>query len=620
MSKTKIGVIILMILLLGSFLFIKFLYPLKPDLSEVPNPIRDRATQNWKVKEERIPKNPLKNLYFGDMHVHTKYSFDAYLGGTRLSPSEAYDFAKGKTVTVVDQQTHIERPLDFAAITDHSEYFGELQSIIHKDAPGHFTLMARYFRGIGLDTLKQRELFNRMLANVGEGEPEQIQFFQGFETAKSTWDIHIKAAEDHYEPGKFTTFAAYEWTRNSKLAHIHRNVFFKDMVVPDYPISAIAAKDELALWKSLDVYRKNGATVMAIPHNSNLSEGGAFPLIQPNGEDIDLEYAKTRNENEPLVEIHQAKGNSEVHASLWQNDEYANFENYHQGPPQKNNMVREVLKRGLKYKEEFGVNPYEYGFIGSTDTHNGVPGNTEEDDDFVGNHVLVDLLPETRATRSWVLDGSVKVADAMNPGGLMAVWAEANTRPDIYNSMTNKETYATSGTRISLRFFASKEFESEYETYDDMVSDGYERGVAMGGEISDFTESPSFIIWAAKDPIKANLDRVQVIKGWYDGDELQEKIFDVAISENPVVDELASVDMNTGEWDRSKGQTSLFTVWKDPEFNPEFRSFYYLRVLEVPTPRWNLWDEIKYGVKYHDRFPKVIRERAWSSPIWYNPK
>ena len=291
------------------------------------------------------------------------------------------------------------------------------------------------------------------------------------------------------------------------------------------------------------------------------------------------------------------------------------------------------LSRGLKYQDEFGTNPYKYGLIGSTDSHNATPGNTEEDDDYIGNHCQIDLRAETRVSRDWILDREVKTHVAVNPGGLMAVWAPANTRSDIYDAMARKETYATSGTRIKVRFFGGYNFESRYENYDELVEDGYDKGVAMGSDISleeqsgEFSNSrgPQFIAWASKDPINANLDRIQIIKGWYEDGDMKEKIYDVALSDerrvnvDGTVDRLTDVvDLESGAVDESLGNAELSVVWRDPDFDPSVDAFYYARVLEVETPRYSLWDEIRHGVSYPASVPKTIQERAWSSPIWYN--
>jgi hypothetical protein len=622
MSRTlKIVLTVISILIIGGFFLYKYLFP-SINLEAVPNSVRDRASLSKNLDISNIPTNPQKNLYWGDLHVHTNLSFDAYIGGNRATPSEAYRFAKGETIDVIERKVKIDRPLDFAAVTDHSEFLGELYSIQNEGAPAYNAFIPRLFRSIGLDTVKQRKLF---LRSVGSAERERahMPFFQGFETTKKAWDIVLEAAEKFYDPGKFTTFAAYEWTMNNGGAHLHRNIIFRDMVVPDYPISALEAKDDESILKFLDLISQQGATVLAIPHNTNLSSGNAFV-------DKTKEYAQLRNKYEPLIEVHQAKGNSEVNAKFWQEDEFANYENYSYTPDYKHDFVRFALKDGLRQKEKYGVNPYKFGLIGSTDTHNSLPGNTDEWSEFVGNHSLLDRDAKARAERLWILEwgSGKKVQEAINPGGLVAVWAEANTRPHIYDALKRREAYATSGGRIQVRFFGGFNFASNYADYETLVKEGYEKGVPMGSDLeaTKADQSPSFIIWASKDPEGANLDRIQVIKGWVKNGKLEEKIFNVALSDDRVVASDGSVPSNnatvnrtTGAWDRTKGAVELSTVWTDPEFDPTLNAFYYLRVLENPTARYTLWDEIRYGVKYDANTPRIIQERAWSSPIWYAP-
>jgi len=619
MKKLKILFVVILIIAVIAWFVYKMLYP-SINLEAIENNISDRATKNWTELESAVLKNEQRNVYFGDMHIHTGYSFDAFIGGIIAHPEDAYKYAKGNTIDILGQSSKLERPLDFAAVTDHSEYFGELYSIQNQGAPAYNAMLPRYFRSLEGDTIKQRQLFLTLLRRVGRTNKSHLDFFQGYKTTMKTWDVEIAAAEENYNPGKFTTFAAYEWTSGVGVAHNHRNVFFKDMIVPDYPVSAIEAPSVTQLWKSLEVFRNGGATVMAIPHNPNLSEGFAFEDSYPDGRPIDLEYARLSNLNEPLAEIHQAKGNSEVHASLWQNDEYADFENYSQGEPKKNNYIRHMLKKGLEYEDKLGTNPYQFGLIGSTDTHNATPGNTEEDDAFIGNHAGVDLAAQERATRAWILDTTMSVYETVNPGGLMAVWSQANTRPEIYEAMQRKETYATSGTRIQVRFFAGYDMNEEASTYNELVADGYNNGVHMGSTLKSkaATGSPTFSYWATKDPEGANLKKIQVIKGYYENDEIKEEIYDLSTSQN-VVPEGNEVDLTTGEWNTENGSAALQGYWQDPNFDPATRAFYYLRVLEVKTPRWNLWDEIKYDVKYPDSTPKTIHERAWSSPIWVTP-
>ncbi|MEM6724713.1 MAG: DUF3604 domain-containing protein, partial [Bacteroidota bacterium] len=612
------------------FYFYQILFPEGPIETPLENPIRDRAASSADLPSGQVKLNPLNEVYFGDLHVHTSYSFDAYIGGTRTTPDQAYRFAKGETIEYFNEPVKIVRPLDFAAVTDHAEYIGELYSIQTKGAKAYGSAMARYFRGIGTDTVKMRKLFERAAKAIGEVEDRHhLDMFQGFETTKAVWDIHLQAAKDHYEPGKFTTFAAYEWTLGAHAAHIHRNIIFRDMKVPDYPISALEAVNTIELYEWLNSIRKQGATVMAIPHNSNLSQGTVFAENKPDGTPFDKAYVEDIARNEPLVEVFQAKGGSEVHARYWPNDEFADFENYTYDVGQsERNYVRFALKEGLALQDQFGTNPYKYGLIGSTDTHNGTPGNTEEDDEYIGNHTVVDWDAYARRVAPWALENH-KTPNIINPGGLVAVWAKANTRGEIYDAMLRKETYATSGGRIQLRFFGGANFnESKMANYQELVKEGYEQGTPMGSDLNlPEGESPSFLIWASKDAQGANLDRVQVIKGWYADGQAQEKIYNVALSDNripnedgTVPDNGAAVNLETGEWDQSKGAISLTTIWTDPAFDPNVKAFYYLRVLEVPTARWTLWDKIRYNTEFPEGTPMTVRERAWSSPIWYTPK
>ncbi len=621
-KRIFIGLLTLLaLLMLGLFFFYRSVTA-PPEIKEVPNPITNRAAKNWKAEEEKIPVNPMKNLYFGDLHVHTRLSMDAYLTGNHTSPDDAYNFARGEPVEVVGNKIQLKQPLDFTAITDHSEFLGEIYTFQNESAANHNKILPKYVRYLK-SKIKEREFVGERFRNVLAIVKEQHSpIFEGFETTKSNWSVLLEAAERHYEPGKFTTFAGYEWTYGL-IAHRHRNVIFRDMMVPDYPISSFEASSEEAFWQTLQQFTNNGATVLAIPHNSNLSRGKMFTSEMPDGNPITREYAQLRQKFEKLVEVHQNKGNSEVYADFWKNDEFADFENYYEGALTRNSFVRDALKEGLKHEENLGVNPFKYGMIGSTDTHNSTPGNTEEDKGTPGQFGYSDASAKIRSTEGWAISGDrppAKIYTAVNPGGLVAVWAEANTRGHIYDALARKEVYATSGNRIKVRFFGSFDFEKNYGNYDTLVTVGYTKGVPMGGDLINpqmmTNQFPRFLIWAAKDPEGANLERIQVVKGWYEDGQLKEKIFDAIIAPNA---KNATVDSETGQWDRSKGTSGLGKIWADPDFDPAYRAFYYLRVLEVPTARWNLWDEIKYGVKYPDTVPKTVRERAWSSPIWYVP-
>ncbi len=633
-SKKTLWLLLLVLLIIGGFFIYKTLFPGGADLTPVPNPIRDRATTSKNIDESNLPTHSIKNAYFGDLHVHTSLSFDAYIGGTVATPSDAYRYAKGETLTIFGKQVQLKRPLDFAGVSDHSEFIGEFYTAQTAGEPGHYAMMAQVLRGAANDEKKSEALFQQMRNRKGAGERKHMGFFQGFESTKKAWDMILDAAEKHYEAGKFTTLAGYEWSRAEDGAHLHRNVFFRDMVVPDYPISSIEAKTAEGLWASLEQYTKGGSTVLAIPHNTNLGKGIAFPEVKSDGNPLDAEYVKARNKWEPLIEIHQAKGNSEVHADFWKNDEFADFENYNYLPPNKKDYVRYALKKGLAYQAELGINPYKFGLIASTDTHNGTPGATEETEEN-RNHTLVDNNAENRRNREWIMSGSEldlgkKVYEAINPGGLVGVWAEKNIRGEIWDALKRKETFATSGGRIQVRFFAGYDFDSQYDSYEDLVKAGYEKGVPMGSDLPKSTtpnQAPSFLIWATKDNESANLDRIEVIKGWHKEGELKEQIYTVALSDNRTInsdgtvpDNGAAVNLTTGEWSKDKGATTLQTTWADPDFDSTAEVFYYVRVIELPTARFNLWDEIREGIDYPSDAIRTIRERAWSSPIWYTPE
>lgn len=628
-KKFRFIAIAALVLVVGIAIYF-YLFPPGPNLDPLPNPVNNYASKNWKMEEEKLVENPQKNLYWGDLHVHTTFSFDAYIGGNRETPSEAYEFAKGNPIELLGEEVQLVRPLDFAAVTDHAEFLGELYIVRTPEAKGHGAFMARYFRYIGLDTNRQREFFNRIAARAHAAERRHLGFFSGYQNVSSAWNQVIQAAEDHYIPGSFTTLAGYEWTQGTAGAHLHRNIIFRDMMLPAYPISSLEAKRPENLWKWMQEVQSQGSTLLGIPHNSNLSKGTTFPDTMSDGQPIDANYAQISHEFEPLVEIHQAKGNSEVHAALWDNDEFAGFENYTHGPPKPHGYVRDALKRGLKIEDELGTNPYKYGLIGSTDTHNSTPGNTEEDDKYIGNHVMVDMEPERRRIGRWVLDQSLKPYQAINPGGLVAVWAPQNTRGHIYDALQNKESYATSGTRIQLRFFGGFELPEAIDNYDHLVDQGYEFGVPMGGDIvmpSDKKmQKPVFYIWASRDPEGNPLDRVQMVKGWYQNGELKEKIYDIAASDGREPDaagKVASLDFQlnpqTGASPQDKGAQSFLLHWTDPDFSPDQRCFYYLRVLEIKSARWTLLDKIRYSVEYPEDAVMTIQERAWSSPIWYSP-
>lgn len=602
-------------------------------MKQIANPISDRATLSRSLDESSVPTNPNKNLYWGDLHVHTSLSFDAFFSGTLTTCDEAYQYAKGNEIEVFGRKVKLRKPLDFCAITDHSELMGESYCVTVDDAPGHRSLVNKYFRSIfktdselGVDTAKQWKIFNRIMRHAEEPARTHPFFFKGYETCATAWQITLDAAEKHYEPGKFTTLAGFEWTLAEGRAHLHRNIIFRDLKVPYYPVSSLEARNEEELWQWMQETTDAGAQLLAIPHNTNLAEGSAFKATDWQGNPISKQYAQMRQDFERLVEVHQVKGNSEVHPAFWKNDEFAGFENHTFGEPDETNYVRYGLKKGVQMNQELGVNPFKLGMIGSTDTHTGTPGNTEENDKEIGNKGIVDIDPLNRTFDRWPLDQSQRVDEVVNPGGLVAAWAGANTRGHIYDALQNREVYATSGNRIQLRFFGGSNFNRSLNG-DEMLSDAYSNGVPMGQDLKPIDGQPQFMVWAKRDEHGATLDRIQIIKGWADETgAIYEETYDVALSDNrklnadgTVPENGATVNMETGEWSTEKGDDELKVVWTDEDFNPNFYAFYYVRVLEVPTASWRLLDQVRYGMDHSQSKDLVIQERAWSSPIWYSP-
>lgn len=578
--------------------------------------------------EKDVPTNPLKEVYFGEQHVHTGVSMDAFIAGNRLTPDDAYRFAQGEEIMVNGSMHKIKRPLDFVAVTDHSEFMGEAYSLMNKGAKGYDNEVAVAFREAP-DLETALKLYGKyVLAPLAGGGKPHPEFFQGIEAIKSTWKKNYEATEKHYKPGKFTTIHAYEWTSAPGGSNQHRNVFFRDTNVPDMPFSSNEGSDPEMLWAWMQTQRNDGKKVFAIPHNSNESKGLLFAEASLTGVPINEDYAKTRASMEPLIEMMQVKGNSEVVPNFWPNDEFSDFENattiqkFNGRGYVKENFVRYGLGRGIKYHSELGINPFKYGFVGGTDSHNGTPSNVEEDNYKVGSHGYADQTAEVRSKA--MLEGEMLVADA-NPGALTAVWAESNTRGAIWDSMLAKETYATSGPRMKVRFFAGQGFAKKYDTYEALVGDGYKKGVPMGSDYKG-SKAPQFLVWAIKDPIGPNLDRIQIIKGWLENGEMRDTIYNVAASgkrlksDGTVTPIDAPINLKTGEFNAEKGDPELMTVWTDPSWDPKQEAFYYVRVLQLPTARWNLYDEIRSGVKYPNSVKKEIVERAWASPIWYEVK
>ena len=578
--------------------------------------------------ESAIPENEFKNAYFGETHVHTSYSLDAYIGGARLTPSDAYRFAKGEMVNIGGRDHSIGRPLDFAAISDHAEFLGEMYSTQVPGAPGHDQDALDELRSLqGIEA--QNAWFQRwVISNMRSAEPGHPPFYAGPETTKSAWQVEIEAAIEHYVPGEFTTIVGFEWTASQDAGNMHRNILFRDLVVPELPLSALDTNDEEELWEWMAEQERAGSKLFAIPHNSNGSKGFMFESTDNAGDPLDAAYAGNRSHFERLVEMMQIKGNSEVTQSLWPADEFAGFEdagsiNAFSGRTKlKENYVRWAVINGLTYQDSLGANPWKLGFAGGTDNHNGAPSDVAEDD-YIGSHGPFDDTVQARRTLE--IDGWIASRES-NPGSIMGVWAPKNTRAAIWDAMWNRETFVTSGPRIRVRFFGGQDV-PEPSNASSLVVDGYAQGVPMGGTLAELTAPPSFTVHAARDPEGANLDRIQIIKGWVDEQgQSQERIIDVvwagerALDENgrlPLVGNTVSLEDAT--YTNEIGSAELIGYWQDDDFDPSKPAVYYVRVIEIPTPRFTTYDAVRNGLPLLEDVPATIQERAWTSPIWYEP-
>jgi hypothetical protein len=577
-----------------------------------------------------IQQNPDRNLYFGETHMHTAYSLDAFLGGTRQTPADAYRFARGETVVVNGQPHQLRRPLDFAAVTDHAEYLGEMYAALHPGTPGHDNPQIQQLISL-TDFTERRNWFIEYVVKAGRGARRQhTPFYPGEAVVTNGWHSLTAAAAQYNEPGVFTTFNAFEWSAAPGGGNLHRNVIFRGAKVPDVPVGAADIPVEEGLWQWLQAQDQQGARALALPHNSNASKGRMFPATDHSDKPIDRDYAQLRGQYERAIEMMQVKGNSEVSSQFWAADEFANFENapsianFSDRVPMKENYVRYGVVQGMADEQRLGVNPFKLGFVGGTDSHNGVMGDTDEDN-FVGAHGAEDATPERRQTAEV---GGWLAARDQSPGSLTAVWAASNTREAIWDAIYEREVYATSGPRMAVRFFAGWDYQSAMLERADVIRQAYAGGVPMGGELKRAgKKTPKFLILASRDALGANLDRIQVVKGWVDVDgNTHDKVFDVAWAgeRQPGADGKLpavgnTVDLATATYRNTIGSGELAAVWEDPQFDPDQRALYYARVLEIPTPRWTTFDAVRAGLPLLEDVASTVQERAWSSPVWYQP-
>jgi len=584
-----------------------------------------------------------RNLLWGDLHVHTSLSYDAYAMGVRVMPDDAYRYMKGGTIEHgAGYLVRAERPLDFGAVTDHAEYLGaprhlagdlaennDLPEVLASGNPLKITWHWLYTMITGQ--------MNNPSAVFGDVDLGNVSL--------AAWRQIIDAAQQHNEPGRFTAFIGYEWSSMPGGQNLHRNVIFKGAQVPELPFSAIDSENPEDLWSILEAQRAQGMDNFAIPHNGNASNGLMYDSNSFKGQQLDADYAQRRMINEPISEIFQVKGSSETHPELSPNDPFAAHELFTTifnaaGDTGKvpGSYARDALRSGLEFNHREGFNPYQFGFIGSSDSHNGT--TADEEDNFHGKQPIMDGSAGQRLGEVFLLPENVRRTSQWGSQGLAAVWAQENTRASIFEAMQRKETYATTGPRIALRFFGGWNLTPELLTRADWVDHAYAEAVPMGGLLAKKAASksanektnkakesaPHFILFAGKDSLGANLDRLQVIKAWVDeqGNSV-EKIYDVAGSDQRTINPEgglfpaigSTVNVADASYDNSIGAAQLSAHWQDPDFNSGQHAFYYARVIEIPTPRYSTYDAKALGVEAP--LPTSIQERAVSSAIWYQP-
>jgi hypothetical protein len=582
---------------------------------------------------DRPAANPLRNAYFGDTHVHTSWSPDAFTVNVRVTPDDAYRYALGDSIPHVSGnyiRMH-SGPLDFYAVTDHSEYMGVLPGMLDSLNP-----LSRHPIALDMnsdDPARQQRAALQVVGSIAGGAV--IPEFMDPAVSRAMWQRIQETAQRYNQPGTFTTFIGYEWTSNPDGRNLHRNVLFRGTQVTEVPFTSFDSKRPEDLWRYMDAARAQDVQLLAIPHNSNYSDGLMFPDANSEGRPIDRAYAESRIRNEPLVEIAQVKGWSETHPSLSPNDEWAGAEisdfliagektgTLHGSAP--GSYVREALRTGLAVEARVGVNPFKFGVVGSSDTHNA--GAPNEESRYFGKIGREDGTPEARASTAAPIGNMFR---SWGAAGLAGVWAEENTRESLYDAMVRKETFGTTGPRIRVRFFGGWSYSAADAAATDMVQRGYAGGVPMGSDLPARAGSgaPTFMLWAARDPNSAPLQRMQIVKGWLDASgQTHEQLFDVGCADggqpaagtNRCPDNGATVDTTTCAFTEDKGDAELAAFWTDPAFDAAQSAFYYVRVLENPTCRWSTWESIRTGLAAPADLARTLQERAYTSPIWYTP-
>lgn len=575
--------------------------------------------------------NPLNNVYFGEQHLHTVNSPDAFAFGTRNTPDEAYRFCKGEAIKKNTSGEIVQKgtPYDWCAVTDHAEYLGVMPLLLEKDNPLQDTPIGKLIATA--DPKDGEKAFQQIIDSASEMQP--IAYMVDPKLAKTVWERQKAAANEHYAPGEFSTFVAFEWSAQPSSVNLHHNVFFRDAAGPDAVFSAFDSVRREDLWSYQEAQRSAGHENFSIPHNGNVSDSLMYAPRTSDGSPINKRWAERSNRNTVATEIVQTKGASETHPALSPNDEFADFENGFKhllgsgGVVGKidHSYVRRALTDGLGFQEKIGANPFKYGIVAGADSHNAFSDN--EEDNYTGVHGNTDKTPQIRLKSGTTVAGEAP-KDFGTPGAT-GVWAPENTREAIFDAIKRKETFGTSGPLIRLRFFGGWGYSDEFVRSQEFVKQAYAGGVPMGGDLPAKpaeANAPKFAVWALKDPNSGNLDRVQIVKAWYQEGHPREKIYDVVWSDGRVPDSSGTlpavgntVNITEATYTNDIGDTQLSAVWTDPDFDPSQHAVYYLRVLEIPTPRWSTYDAKALGIDPLPDVPATIQERAWSSPIWYTP-
>ncbi len=581
-------------------------------------------------------------VLFGELHLHTKFSPDAGLIGTTLSVDDAYRFASGESViSNSGQRVQLIRPLDFSIVSDHAEYIGLAPMIRNSDpvllADPYGKWLHDKFRSGGEGAM---EAFSAILVDATTGTSR----FSSDDAMRSIWNDFVHTADKYNQPGVFTAFTGFEWSSVPDGNNIHRVVIFADgadKTSQVLPFGVFDSEDPEDLWGYLENYeQKTGGTAIALAHNGNLSNGTMFTSEDFKGNKITKAYAERRMRWEPIYEVTQMKGDGEAHPFLSPDDEFADFENWDvsnltgSAPKEdwmlKHEYARSALKLGLEIKQDIGANPFKIGFAGATDAHTGLATTREEN--YFGKYAKTEPKPDRHNYEVIpATDPALRIVTSQElASGLTAVWSRENTRMDLVDAMKRKEIYTTTGTRMVVRLFAGWDFKPDEITRHDFAKQGYLRGVPMGGDLYDAPsgQAPKFLIRAIKDPDGANLDRIQIIKGWVDSSgKAQERIYDVAVSDERKIGKDgrckepvgSTVDIETATYTNTIGDPVLATWWEDPDFDPSLDAFYYVRVLEIPTPRWTTYDAAFYNVPLPEKVPATIQDRAYTSAVWYTP-